>query len=68
MSVVNYVKTIKIVIVNSTPYVPDHGKPPCLPFSKDTPSLMVYFSLYFWTVNSIVRKMQEIQGFMNHCD
>ena len=57
MSVVNYAKILEIVAVNYTPYVPDHGKPPCLPFSKDTPSLMVYFSLYFWTVNSIVRKM-----------
>lgn len=57
MSVVNYAKILEIVTVNYTPYVPDHGKPPCLPFSKDTPSLMVYFSLYFWTVNSIVRKM-----------
>lgn len=50
MPAVNYVKTLEAVIINYTPDVPDHGKLPCLPFSKDTPSLMVYFSLCFWTV------------------
>lgn len=66
MPAVNYVKTLEIVVINYTPYVPDHGKLPCLPFSKDPPSFLVYFSLCLWTVNSIVRKIQEIQGFMNH--
>lgn len=42
---VNYVKTLEIVIINYTPYVLDHGMLPCPTFAKETPSLMVDFSL-----------------------
>lgn len=62
----NCVKTLEIMINNDTPYVIDHGMLSCFPFSKETPSLLVYFTLCIWTVNSTVRKIQEIQGFRNH--
>lgn len=62
----NCAKTLEIVINNDTPCVPDLGMLPRFPFSKESPSLLVCFSLRIWTVNSTVRKIQEIQEFVNH--
>lgn len=63
MSTANYVQIRKVFIINYVPYVPIHYVWPYLSVSKETPSLLIYFRICIWTVNSIVRKMQEIQGF-----
>lgn len=63
-SIAHYVQILTIWIINYMPYVPIHVWP-YLSVSKETPSLVIYFRICIWTVNSIVRNMREIQGFIH---